>query len=445
MTGESRAPRALLLTRTDSCRNRLDAALHARGWTTDHADWTEAGPLLEHSRFELMAVEFTADESCSRVQALCRAARSGAGHLLVVAEAGRIEEAAGMVAEGPGDLLIEPFTASQLEAFIALAEARIRPTASGTTCRDVATEPHVEITFRHGRASVDELFRYAPEGIAIVDHEDRVVRINDEFGRMFGYTPEQTIGRAINDLIAPTHLLDEAQALTGEVRTRRRRVQETLRRRRDGTLLDVSILAAPISLGEGLKGAFAIYRDISERRTQERALQASESRYRALFDEAERVNVELLERTREIEMAMAAKNRLYSALNHELRTPISAVMLYQELLLTGSMGPLLPDQREALERSHTAARHLLDVVRDVLDLSRSEAGPQGVRVTRVEVGRLLQRPRPYRPATRRASRVYGAAGASRLRAGSSYRPAEASPDSAEPALQCCEVRACGAH
>jgi signal transduction histidine kinase len=177
--------------------------------------------------------------------------------------------------------------------------------------------------------------------------------------------------------------------ITEAVRTRKQEVQETLRRRQDGTLLEVSILAAPLAVGEGLDGAFAIYRDISADKAQERALQTSEARYRALLEQAERVNAELRERTQEIETSMAAKNRLYSALNHELRTPISAVMLYQELLLAGSMGELKPDQKDALERSHAAARHLLDVVRDVLDLSKMEAGGVGAREMEVEIRGLL--------------------------------------------------------
>ena len=71
---------------------------------------------------------------------------------------------------------------------------------------------------------------------------------------------------------------------------------------------------------------------------------------------------------------MQARNRLYTAMNHELRTPISAILLYQELLMAGSLGPLAEDQLRALEHSHTATRHLLDLVRDILDLSKIEAG-----------------------------------------------------------------------
>src|SRR5690606_40909562 len=69
----------------------------------------------------------------------------------------------------------------------------------------------------------------------------------------------------------------------------------------------------------------------------------------------------IYERTLELETAIKARSRLYSAMNHELRTPISAIMLYQELLLEETLGPLTGEQHRALNHSHTAALHLLDL------------------------------------------------------------------------------------
>jgi PAS domain S-box-containing protein len=391
MPGETRAPRALLLTCTELHGDSVRAVLAARGWSVTRARQEEAGPLVERDHFSLTVVELLQDQRCRTVHELCRAAGQGAGHLLLITAPSRLEEAANLVAEGGGDLIVTPFDHAQLHARIALAEARLNMGVALAAGGDAAARLQaLERSLRYHRASLEELFQHAPEGIAIVDEHDRVIRINDEFTRMFGYPAEEAIGRPVNELIAPEHLMDEAMALTTGVRTQKLVVEDTMRRHSDGSLLDVSILAAPIAVGEGLDGAFAIYRDISERKAQERALQASEARYRSLLEQAERVNAELRDRTQEIETSMAAKSRLYSALNHELRTPISAVMLYQELLLAGSMGELQPEQRDALERSHSAARHLLDVVRDVLDLSKIEAGGAGARSERVDAGELMR-------------------------------------------------------
>jgi signal transduction histidine kinase len=86
------------------------------------------------------------------------------------------------------------------------------------------------------------------------------------------------------------------------------------------------------------------------------------------------LNAELQRRQAELRHALAARNRFYASVSHELRTPINAILGYGELLLDDVYGPLNERQRQGLERSHKAAAHLLDLVNDVLDLSRIEAG-----------------------------------------------------------------------
>ncbi|HEU0014278.1 MAG TPA: ATP-binding protein [Longimicrobium sp.] len=85
-------------------------------------------------------------------------------------------------------------------------------------------------------------------------------------------------------------------------------------------------------------------------------------------------NHQLERRTRELQVAMSARNRFYAAMSHELRTPINAVMGYNDLLLASIYGPLNEQQELAVERAQRAARHLRELVNDVLDISRLEAG-----------------------------------------------------------------------
>jgi len=86
------------------------------------------------------------------------------------------------------------------------------------------------------------------------------------------------------------------------------------------------------------------------------------------------LNEELHRRQLALEQAMGARNRFYASMSHELRTPINAVIGYSTLMLDNIYGPLNVKQKEGLQRTLKAARHLLELVNDVLDLSKIEAG-----------------------------------------------------------------------
>ena len=86
------------------------------------------------------------------------------------------------------------------------------------------------------------------------------------------------------------------------------------------------------------------------------------------------MNEELHRRQVALEQAMGARNRFYASMSHELRTPINAVIGYSTIMLDNIYGPLNAKQKEGLQRTLKAARHLLELVNDVLDLSKIEAG-----------------------------------------------------------------------
>jgi PAS domain S-box-containing protein len=134
------------------------------------------------------------------------------------------------------------------------------------------------------RAQLDELFDQAPEGIALLDVEDRVLRINTEFTRIFGYAPEEAIGRAINDLIAPEELRHEAEEYTKRILHGKTVNAETIRRRKDGTRVQVSLLAVPISLPRRQIAEYAIYRDMTEHKIVEGELAKQRAHLDELFE-----------------------------------------------------------------------------------------------------------------------------------------------------------------
>jgi signal transduction histidine kinase len=75
-----------------------------------------------------------------------------------------------------------------------------------------------------------------------------------------------------------------------------------------------------------------------------------------------------------LERAMSERSRFFASISHELRTPINAVIGYSQLLEDEMYGPLAEPQAEAVRRVQRSARHLLELVNDVLDISKIEAG-----------------------------------------------------------------------
>ena len=117
-----------------------------------------------------------------------------------------------------------------------------------------------------------------------------------------------------------------------------------------------------------------IARDITERRRAEESLKEQAASLARTSDELRVANEELQRRQGEIEAAMTARSRFYASMSHELRTPINAILGYSTLLLENIYGALNDKQSEGIQRTHRAAKHLLELVNDVLDLSKIEAG-----------------------------------------------------------------------
>jgi signal transduction histidine kinase len=72
--------------------------------------------------------------------------------------------------------------------------------------------------------------------------------------------------------------------------------------------------------------------------------------------------------------ATEAKSRFLASVSHELRTPLNGIIGFSELMYDGKLGPVTEDHKDALSDILTSARHLLQLINDILDLSKVEAG-----------------------------------------------------------------------
>jgi two-component system, cell cycle sensor histidine kinase and response regulator CckA len=127
------------------------------------------------------------------------------------------------------------------------------------------------------KAYLDQLVECAPEAITILDSCHQVTRINSEFTRMFGFTPEEALGRPLDELVVPQDRTAESDWIQEAVEKGQKVTLETKRRRKDGTLVDVSVSCAPVMVGAKRVGICVLYRDIEEHK---RAQTLSSALYR---------------------------------------------------------------------------------------------------------------------------------------------------------------------
>jgi PAS domain S-box-containing protein len=142
--------------------------------------------------------------------------------------------------------------------------------------KDITERKQAEEEIERQRAYFQQLFDNSPEGIALLDDADRFVQVNRGFEQLFGYRSEELKGRPINEVIVPEGLGEEATALSQPALDNQIRRKETVRKRKDGSLVDVDVIGYPIQFDNQTVGVYAIYSDITERKRSEQALRESQ-------------------------------------------------------------------------------------------------------------------------------------------------------------------------
>ncbi len=130
----------------------------------------------------------------------------------------------------------------------------------------------------------EQLYRKSPLAIIILNADDILLEANEGFETLFKYSIEEVIGRDINEIAVPEDLLTEAGQISITTLRGESVYSETVRKRKDGILVDVAIYTTPIFLQNGEPGIYCIYNDITDRVVAETALARSEARFRKIIE-----------------------------------------------------------------------------------------------------------------------------------------------------------------
>lgn len=145
--------------------------------------------------------------------------------------------------------------------------------------RDMSSEKEKEKLLKEKDEFLQQLFNRSLYPIAILDIEENILDVNEEFAKLFEYTREGCLSKNINELIIPAGYFEESQRFKGKILRRESMMTETKRRTRTGKLIDVEAVGRPVIINDRVVGMFAMYRD---RRVEVQALERLE-RQKAYF------------------------------------------------------------------------------------------------------------------------------------------------------------------
>lgn len=245
-----------------------------------------------------------------------------------------------------------------------------------------------EVALREHHLRYQALFENDNIGVFIVDMEGRLLNLNRQAAVMLGSTVEQLLHTPLSAYIIPgehERFFQQMQAmLTGTIVP----IHEQTFVRSDGSTVPVEVNSSVVRNAAGaILYIQSIARDISKRKQAEAALQAERSQL------AQRVE----ERTKELSIANAElkrsarlKDEFLATISHELRTPLSVILTLAEALQDEIYGETAIRQRKALERIIKSGRHLLELINDIIDVSKIESGKLTLEIGPVAVTTLCE-------------------------------------------------------
>jgi PAS domain S-box-containing protein len=232
--------------------------------------------------------------------------------------------------------------------------------------RDVTERKRVEGILQESEERHRKLFDNNPHPTWVFDRETlRFLAVNAAAVSKYGYSRDEFLAMTVKDIRPPEDvpaLLEAVNVLGDEVER-----HGTWRHRlKDGSAIDVSNTSYSLTF-LGRPARVVVVVDVTE------AKRAEEERHK-FTDRLAASNQQLELRNREVERATALKSKFLASMSHELRTPLNAIVGFSDLLDEESAGPLNAKQTRFVNHIKQGSAHLLQLINDILDLSKIEAG-----------------------------------------------------------------------
>ncbi|HET7625781.1 MAG TPA: PAS domain S-box protein, partial [Verrucomicrobiae bacterium] len=247
--------------------------------------------------------------------------------------------------------------------------------------RDITEQKIAEEKLLHFAA----IIHCSDDAIISKDLDGIITSWNDGARRMFGYTAEEVIGKSILILFPPDHMHEEPNILSRIRSGQRIDHYETVRRRKDGSHVEISLTISPIKNESGkIIGASKIVRDITQRKKNERALEEARKKIAANNTELERI---VKERTASLREVISQMEEFSYSVSHDLRSPLRAMQGYATAVIEDFGSDLEPLAQDYLQRIVRNAARMDRLIQDILTYSRVSR-PE-VKLQPVDLGKLV--------------------------------------------------------
>ncbi len=214
------------------------------------------------------------------------------------------------------------------------------------------------------------IFDVSEIGIVVTDHNRRIIKVNDSFTRIYGWERDELMGHDMIDIIEPDERVMASRSFDEFIRSGIRSSGEIRLMRRDSSIASVLFTTATLELSQKRRFQVTTVMDITLRKQMELSLRHAKE---------------------QADIANHAKSAFLANMSHELRTPLNAIIGFSEMMVKETFGALgHPKYAEYLGDIHLSAKHLLEIINEVLDMSKIEAGKVELDEQEIDVGALIQ-------------------------------------------------------
>jgi len=254
------------------------------------------------------------------------------------------------------------------EVYVSLMKKDGKITGIQSVTMDITERKKKERATRENKEKFERLFMDNPEAAVYVDSDCHILDVNPRFSELFGYSLDEVKGKHINSAIVPKDKMEEAEMLDKKAE-KRYFFHDTVRKRKDGSLVPVSISVAPITVEGRLTGYVGLYKDVTERKQMEKKLQEYSGHLEELVEKRTRQLKDAHEQLLKAER-LAAIGEMAAMIGHDLRNPLTGIAgatYYLKTKLGSKMDKAAKDMVELIEKD---IEYSDKIISDLLEYSR---------------------------------------------------------------------------